>query len=141
MLRLPGMPLLPGAQFYDYGKRRHPRQQTLMHYQGIQMLSDHREPDPKCPPMPAEINTLWAPKVTTKLPPWLTYDKQVLCFNENLTEIYYAPYQVRKVRIYFYLEDGTMQVTVVTGHSAGLSGAPSAHTQGANQGPGVHLYL
>ncbi|XP_033253440.1 uncharacterized protein LOC117192791 isoform X2 [Drosophila miranda] len=110
MLRLPGMPLLPGAQFYDYGKRRHPRQQTLMHYQGIQMLSDHREPDPKCPPMPAEINTLWAPKV-------------------------------RKVRIYFYLEDGTMQVTVVTGHSAGLSGAPSAHTQGANQGPGVHLYL
>ncbi|XP_001361933.3 EF-hand domain-containing family member C2 [Drosophila pseudoobscura] len=149
MLRLPGMPLLPGAQFYDYGKRRHPRQQTLMHYQGIQMLSDRREPelvepngivaDPKCPPMPAQINTLWAPKVTTKLPPWLAYDKQVLCFNayfkENLTEIYHAPYQVRKVRIYFYLEDGTMQVTEPKVENSGIPQGCLVHRQRIPKAP------
>ncbi|EDW74855.1 uncharacterized protein Dwil_GK15906 [Drosophila willistoni] len=149
MLRLPGMPLLPGAQFYDYSKRRHPRQQSLMHYQGIQMLSDRREPelvepngilvDPKCPPAPSQMNTLWAPKVITKLPPWLAYDKQVLCFSayfkENLTEIYHAPYQVRKVKIYFYLEDGTMQVTEPKVENSGIPQGCLVHRQRIPKSP------
>ncbi|XP_017073084.1 EF-hand domain-containing family member C2 isoform X1 [Drosophila eugracilis] len=149
MMRLPGMPMLPGAQFYDRGKRRHPRQQTLMHYQGIQMLSDRREPelvepngivaDPKCPPVPAQLNSLWAPKATTKLPPWLAYDKQVLCFTayfkENLTEIYHAPYQVRKVKIYFYLEDGTMQVTEPKVENSGIPQGCLVHRQRIPKAP------
>ncbi|XP_030369999.1 EF-hand domain-containing family member C2 [Scaptodrosophila lebanonensis] len=143
MLRLPGMPLLPGAQFHDYTKRRHPRQQTLMHYQGIHMLSDRREPelvdpmgmvvDPKCPPVPSQLNTLWAPRAVYKQPPWLTYDKQVLCFNayfkEHLTEVFHAAYQVRKVKIYFYLEDGTMQVTEPKVENSGIPQGCLVHRQ------------
>ncbi|EDV98296.1 EF-hand domain-containing family member C2 [Drosophila grimshawi] len=143
MLRLPGMPLLPGAQFYDYSKHRHPRKQTLMHYQGIHMLSDRREPelvepngplvDPKCAPVSAELGALWAPKMSIKLPPWLAYDKQVLCFNayfkEPLTEIYHAPYQVRKVKIYFYLEDGTMQITEPKVENSGIPQGCLVHRQ------------
>ncbi|KAH8323609.1 hypothetical protein KR074_010276 [Drosophila pseudoananassae] len=149
MMRLPGMPMLPGAQFYDRSERRRPRKQTLMHYQGIQMLSDRREPelvepngivvDPKCPPVPAQINSLWAPKATVKLPPWLAYDKQVLCFNayfkENLTEIYHAPYQVRKVKIYFYLEDGTMQVTEPKVENSGIPQGCLVHRQRIPKSP------
>ncbi|XP_064535803.1 EF-hand domain-containing family member C2 isoform X1 [Drosophila montana] len=149
MLRLPGMPLLPGAQFYDYSKRRHPRRQTLMHYQGVHMLSDRREPelvepngplvDPKCPPAPAEPNAPWAPKMTTKLPPWLAYDKQVLCFNayfkEPLTEVYHAPYQVRKVKIYFYLEDGTMQITEPKVENSGIPQGCLVHRQRIPKAP------
>ncbi|XP_060652659.1 EF-hand domain-containing family member C2 isoform X1 [Drosophila nasuta] len=149
MLRLPGMPLLPGAQFYDYSKRRHPRRQTLMHYQGIHMLSDRREPelvepngplvDPKCPPVATEISALWAPKISIKLPPWLAYDKQVLCFNayfkEPLTEIYHAPYQVRKVKIYFYLEDGTMQITEPKVENSGIPQGCLVHRQRIPKAP------
>ncbi|XP_017868784.1 PREDICTED: EF-hand domain-containing family member C2 [Drosophila arizonae] len=149
MIRLPGMPMLPGAQFYDYTKRRHPRRQTLMHYQGIHMLSDRREPelvepngplvDPKCPPPSTELTLMSPPRVTTKLPPWLAYDKQVLCFNayfkEPLTEIYHAPYQVRKVKIYFYLEDGTMQVTEPKVENSGIPQGCLVHRQRIPKGP------
>ncbi|ALC41366.1 Efhc1.2 [Drosophila busckii] len=149
MLRLPGMPMLPGAQFYDYSKRHHPRRQTLLHYQGIHMLADRRElelvepngiiVDPKCPPVPAQITSLWAPKLTTKLPPWLAYDKQVLCFSayfkEPLTEIYHAPYQVRKVKIYFYLEDGTMQITEPKVENSGIPQGCLVHRQRIPKAP------
>ncbi|XP_060652660.1 EF-hand domain-containing family member C2 isoform X2 [Drosophila nasuta] len=128
MLRLPGMPLLPGAQFYDYSKRRHPRRQTLMHYQGIHMLSDRREPelvepngplvDPKCPPVATEISALWAPKISIKLPPWLAYDKQV-----------------RKVKIYFYLEDGTMQITEPKVENSGIPQGCLVHRQRIPKAP------
>lgn len=115
-----------------------------MHYQGIHMLSDRREPelvepngplvDPSCPvPLPSDMNGFWVPKATTKLPPWLAYDKQVLCFNayfkEPLTEIYHAPYQVRKVKIYFYLEDGTMQITEPKVENSGIPQGCLVHRQ------------
>ncbi|XP_034477117.1 EF-hand domain-containing family member C2 [Drosophila innubila] len=149
MLRLPGMPLLPGAQFYDYSKRSHPRRQTLMHYQGIHMLSDRREPelvepngplvDPKCPPVATEMSAMWTPKISIKLPPWLAYDKQVLCFSayfkEPLTEIYHAPYQVRKVKIYFYLEDGTMQITEPKVENSGIPQGCLVHRQRIPKSP------
>lgn len=49
----------------------------------------------------------------------------MLCFNgyfkESLHEVYKAPYQVRKVKILLYLEDGTMQVSEPRVDNCGLS--------------------
>lgn len=67
-----------------------------------------------------------------ELPTWIAYDKQVLkpqiiqiwqllllrpqilCFEaffqESLQEFHSCPFKVRKVKIYFYLEDGTIKV-------------------------------
>lgn len=60
-----------------------------------------------------------------KLPAWLAYDKMILCFNayfkETLQEVYHAPYQVRKVKIYYFLEDGTMQITEPKVENSGLT--------------------
>lgn len=45
----------------------------------------------------------------------MSNDKKVLCFygyfKETLHEVAKIPYQVRKVKILFYLEDGSMQVS------------------------------
>ncbi|XP_029112636.1 EF-hand domain-containing family member C2 [Scleropages formosus] len=47
-------------------------------------------------------------------PPWLAFDKQVLCFDahfqETVTEKREETYRIRKCKIYFYLEDDTIQV-------------------------------
>lgn len=69
--------------------------------------------------------SLYPPYEGPLLPPWLAYDKKVLCFyaffKESLHEVYQAPYQVRKVKILFYLEDGTMQVSEPRVPNTGLS--------------------
>ncbi|NP_001296746.1 EF-hand domain-containing family member C2 [Danio rerio] len=47
-------------------------------------------------------------------PAWLAFDKQVLCFdayfNEDVPQRREEKYRVRKCKIYFYLEDDTIQV-------------------------------
>lgn len=49
------------------------------------------------------------------LPAWLLYDQKVLCFfgyfKETLPDVYRASFQIRKVKIFFYLEDETIQVS------------------------------
>ncbi|KAL4656835.1 EF-hand domain-containing family member C2 [Arapaima gigas] len=50
----------------------------------------------------------------SQYPLWLAFDKQVLCFDayfqEVVTERQEEPYRLRKCKIYFYLEDDTLQV-------------------------------
>lgn len=68
--------------------------------------------------------SLYPPNIGPKLPTWLAYDKKVLCFSgyfqEALQEVYMAPYQVRKVKIFFYLEDDTMQVSEPRTDNSGI---------------------
>lgn len=72
----------------------------------------HNSPDGP----PYDLPSLYPPYEGPKMPPWLKYDKKVLrfygYFKETLEEVYKSPYQVRKVVILFYLEDGTMQVSI-----------------------------
>uniref|UniRef100_A0A1A9ZYI2 EF-hand domain-containing family member C2 n=1 Tax=Glossina pallidipes TaxID=7398 RepID=A0A1A9ZYI2_GLOPL len=141
MLRIPGMPFLPGTVFRDISKSHYPKPQSLMNYQGISMLSDRKPPglvdasgfviDPNCPPV--SVPSIYPPKIGPKLPPWLAYDKQVLCFNayfkETLQEVYQAPYQVRKVKILYYLEDGTMQILEPKVENSGIPQGCMVHRQ------------
>lgn len=73
---------------------------------------------------PHQLPSMYPPNEGPLLPPWLAYDKQVLHFHgyfkETLQEVHRSPYQVRPVNIYFYLEDGTMQVTEVRRDNSGL---------------------
>ncbi|XP_055640379.1 EF-hand domain-containing family member C2 isoform X2 [Toxorhynchites rutilus septentrionalis] len=61
------------------------------------------------------LPSLYPPQKGPLLPSWLTNDRKVLCFHgyiqETLTEVDRIPYQIRKVKILYYLEDGTMQVS------------------------------
>ncbi|VDM32033.1 unnamed protein product [Hydatigera taeniaeformis] len=48
-------------------------------------------------------------------PPWITFDKQVLCFEayfqQAVHESRFEQYRVRRCQVLFYLEDDTIQVT------------------------------
>lgn len=58
--------------------------------------------------------SLYARGEVIEMPTWIAYDKQILAFDayfqETLQEIHNSPYQIRKVKIFFYLEDGTIKV-------------------------------
>ncbi|XP_055921545.1 EF-hand domain-containing family member C2 [Eupeodes corollae] len=141
MLRIPGMPLLPGTQFRDLTKSNFAKSQSLLNYYGIGMLSDREVPklvdprgmivDPNCPP--PEIPSIDLPKAGPKLPTWVAYDKQVLCFDgyfkETLQEVYHAPYLVRKVKICYFLEDDTIQVTEPKVENSGITQGCLVHKQ------------
>lgn len=49
------------------------------------------------------------------LPSWVVYEKQVLrffaYFKETLPEVNRIPYQIRNVKISYFLEDDTIQIT------------------------------
>lgn len=60
------------------------------------------------------------------LPPWIVYDKQALKFDayfqETLHEINRSPFQVREVKLLFFLEDGTIQIHEPRVDNSGLTG-------------------
>uniref|UniRef100_A0A034VRL3 EF-hand domain-containing family member C2 n=1 Tax=Bactrocera dorsalis TaxID=27457 RepID=A0A034VRL3_BACDO len=141
MLRIPGMPFLPGTTFRDLSRTNFPKPQSLMNFQGISMLNDRQPPamvdvggmciDINCPP--TATPSLYPPKTGPRLPPWIAYDKKVLGFDaffkETLHEVYNAPYQVRKVKIMYYLEDGTMQITEPKVDNSGIPQGCLVHRQ------------
>ena len=61
------------------------------------------------------LPSLYPPSYGPSRPGWLEYDRQVLCFygyfQESLGNVDRIPYQIRNVRILYYLEDDTMQVS------------------------------
>lgn len=66
------------------------------------------------------------------LPTWVAFDKQVLSFDayfqEPVVERRGEQYRVRKVKIYFYLEDDTIQVVEPRSRNAGVDqGMPFHH--------------
>ncbi|XP_068158966.1 EF-hand domain-containing family member C2 [Drosophila tropicalis] len=147
MLRIPGMPLLPGTLFRDVGKSHYPKPQSLLNFQGISMLSDRQQPSPvdpsgavvdiSCPPVGAA--SIYPPHSGPRLPPWLAYDKKVLCFRayfkQTLQEVFHAPYLVRKVKIYYYLEDGTLEIFEPKVENSGIVQGCVLHRQRVPKAP------
>ncbi|XP_047130574.1 EF-hand domain-containing family member C2 isoform X1 [Hydra vulgaris] len=60
----------------------------------------------------------------SSLPAWVAFDKQVLCFNGYFQEIVHEKqdekYRFRKCKIYFYLEDNTIQVIELKTENSGI---------------------
>lgn len=97
--------------------------------QNVPMLSAAPRPGIGGAPLPNQPpNTspsLYPPNEGPLLPPWLAYDKQVLCFRayfrETLHEVYRSPFQVRLCKIFFYLEDGTVSVSEQKRENSGIA--------------------
>nr|XP_029712249.1 EF-hand domain-containing family member C2-like [Aedes albopictus] len=121
MLRCSGLPFLPGNTFPDISQTKFNKSHHFDRWRNICMLADRKRPgiggkqySPTDGPEYC-LPSLYPPRQGPLLPSWLTYDRKVLCFHgffqETLTEVDRIPYQIRKVKILYYLEDDTMQVS------------------------------
>ncbi|EDV34107.1 uncharacterized protein Dana_GF15903 [Drosophila ananassae] len=147
MLRIPGMPLLPGTLFRDVSRGHYPKPQSLLNFQGLSMLSDRQKSassdtsgvavDLSCPPIGSP--SIYPPRSGPRMPPWISYDKKVLCFHaffkQTLQELYHAPYLVRKVKIYYYLEDGTVEIFEPRVDNSGIVQGCVVHRQRVRKAP------
>ncbi|XP_035890805.1 EF-hand domain-containing family member C2 [Anopheles stephensi] len=121
MLRCSGLPFLPGNTFQDIGRSKFHKSHHFDQRNQVCILADAKRPGIGGTPLLATdspeytLPSLYPPKYGPSRPGWLEYDRQVLCFygyfQETLGNVDRIPYQVRKVRILYYLEDDTMQVS------------------------------
>ncbi|GLV41435.1 EF-hand domain containing 1.1 [Carabus blaptoides fortunei] len=110
--RCPSLPLLPGYCFNpNIGQTRFHRSQYFEHLGSIRILSDRVRPDGT---INSRYPSIYARGEVAELPAWIAFDKQVLTFDaffqETLQETRNSPFLVRKCKLYFYLEDGTIKV-------------------------------
>jgi len=77
-----------------------------------------------CQRMPAPHSSI-PPGDSFDLPSWVAFDKQVLSFDgyfqESVTESRTEQYRVRHVKVYFYLEDDSIQVVEPRHKNSGLN--------------------
>ncbi|XP_052867936.1 EF-hand domain-containing family member C2 [Anopheles cruzii] len=113
MLRCSGLPFLPGNTFQDIGRRKFHKSHHFDQRNHVCILVDAKRPGIGGKPLletdtpDYELPSLYPPRYAPSRPSWLEYDRQVLCFHGYFQE----EHQVRKVRILYYLEDETMQIS------------------------------
>ncbi|XP_076603763.1 EF-hand domain-containing family member C2 [Chaetodon auriga] len=113
------LPILPGnSPNKQLGKERFHKSQHFDYSNGVPMLVGSAKPG-----IGGEllVGQKMKPKYSVNpkgqgshFPSWVAFDKQALCFEayfqETVTEAQNETYRIRKCKIYFYLEDDTIQV-------------------------------
>ncbi|XP_060732345.1 EF-hand domain-containing family member C2 [Tachysurus vachellii] len=132
------LPKLPGFSFNrNLGKEKFHKSQHFDYFNGVQMMVGAEKPgiggelllgqsaQPKYSVFPKGVGS--------EAPSWVAFDKQVLCFNayfqEAVTQSREETYRIRKCKIYFYLEDDTIQVV-----------EPEQKNSGIPQGTFIHRH-
>ncbi|XP_019871659.1 EF-hand domain-containing family member C2-like [Aethina tumida] len=124
--RHPDLPFLPGFTINpNLGKTKFNLDPQFVHLgPGIRALKEKVKPN-MLSPMSDKYPSLYPRGEVLELPAWICFDKQILQFDaffqETLQEVRCTPYIVRKVKIYFFLEDGTIQVIEPKVKNSGIS--------------------
>ncbi|XP_050679818.1 EF-hand domain-containing family member C2-like isoform X1 [Leptidea sinapis] len=118
-IRNPRLPLLPGYGANPLiGKKSFGVRPVFTSVDKVNMLVDKPEGVNRVP-------SLYCRKQMPELPTWLMYDKNILhfqaYFQQSLHEMLSASHILRKVDIYFFLEDGTIKVMEPRTNNSGLS--------------------
>ncbi|XP_068633577.1 EF-hand domain-containing family member C2-like [Battus philenor] len=118
-IRNPRLPLLPGYGTNTLiGKTNFGVRPVFTSIDKVNMLVDKSEGTNRVP-------SLYARKQAPELPTWIMYDKHILhfqgYFQQTLQEMRSASHILRKVEIYFFLEDGTIKVMEPRTENSGLS--------------------
>ena len=130
-----GIPFLPGSSFADPTRTNFSKSHTLAFINGVPNVDDEKpgiggtlKPGQKPQKRPANIlgetrGAEYLDEYADAVPAWVAYDKKVLCFSayfqEAVTESANEFYRVRRVKILYYLEDHSIQVTEPTSQDAG----------------------
>ncbi|KAJ8961103.1 hypothetical protein NQ318_008779 [Aromia moschata] len=76
-------------------------------------------------PLSDKYPSLYPRGESIELPGWIAFDKRILCFDaffqETLQEVRGSPFLIRNVKIYLFLEDGTIQVVEPKVPNSGIS--------------------
>jgi hypothetical protein len=124
------LPFLPGNSFdRKVGQNKHHLSHHFDKYNGVNYNTGERKPGIGGDPLPGQDlrpkNSVYPRGEGSDKPAWVAFDKQVLCFDayfqESVVERSGEQYRVRYVKIYFYLEDDTIQVTEPRSKNAGYN--------------------
>ncbi|KAG6456585.1 EF-hand domain-containing family member C2 isoform X1 [Manduca sexta] len=118
-IRNPRLPLLPGYGGNPLlGKKSFGVRPVFTSIDKVNMLVDKAEGVNRVP-------SLYCRKQAPDLPTWIMYDKHILhfqgYFQQSLHEMRSASHILRKVEIFFFLEDGTIKVMEPRTENSGLS--------------------
>ncbi|XP_028169092.1 EF-hand domain-containing family member C2-like [Ostrinia furnacalis] len=118
-IRNPRLPLLPGYGSNPLiGKKSFGVRPVFTSIDRVNMLVDKTEGENRVP-------SLYCRKQAPDLPTWIMYDKHILrfqaFFQQTLHEMRSGASVLRKVNIFFFLEDGTIKVMEPRTENSGLS--------------------
>ncbi|CAK1551125.1 unnamed protein product [Leptosia nina] len=118
-VRNPRLPLLPGYGTNPLiGKKSFGVRPVFTSIDKVNMLVDKAEGVNRVP-------SLYCRKQAPDLPTWIMYDKNILrfqaFFQQSLHEMRCGSHILRKVEIFFFLEDGTIKVMEPKTENSGLS--------------------
>ncbi|KAJ8920607.1 hypothetical protein NQ315_004746 [Exocentrus adspersus] len=125
-LRCPDLPFLPGYTFNPNIGRTKFNMDPKFDFigDGNRALKEKVRPN-MFGPLTDKYPSIYPRGESIELPGWIAFDKQILCFDayfqETLQEVRGSPFQIRKVKIYFFLEDGTIQVIEPKVENSGIS--------------------
>ncbi|XP_017782894.1 PREDICTED: EF-hand domain-containing family member C2-like [Nicrophorus vespilloides] len=125
MARSPGLPFLPGLTFNPNIGRTNFRIDPKFDFnEGVPCLVEKVKPN-LFGPLTDKYPSFYARGECIELPSWIAFDKHTLRFDaffqQTLEEVKDAPYVLRNVQIYFFLEDGTIQVMEKQQDNSGLA--------------------
>ncbi|CAG9766108.1 unnamed protein product [Ceutorhynchus assimilis] len=127
--RCPDLPFLPGYSFNPNIGRTNFRLTPVLGFigevkDGNRGLIEKVRPN-MFGPISDKFPSFYPRGQTIELPGYIIFDKQTLCFDaffqETLQEVRGSPFQVRTVKIYYFLEDGTIQVIEPKVENSGVS--------------------
>ncbi|XP_074032977.1 EF-hand domain containing 1.2 [Leptinotarsa decemlineata] len=124
--RCPDLPFLPGYTFNPNIGRTKFNMDPKFDFigKGNMALVDKVKPN-MFGPLSDKYPSIYPRGESIEIPGWIAFDKQILCFDgffqETLQELRGSPFQIRKVKIYFFLEDGTIQVVEPRVENSGVA--------------------
>uniref|UniRef100_A0A3Q1EY84 EF-hand domain-containing family member C2 n=1 Tax=Acanthochromis polyacanthus TaxID=80966 RepID=A0A3Q1EY84_9TELE len=113
------LPFLPGySPKSRLGKERFHKSQHFNYNNGVPLLVGSEKPGIGGEPLVGQKikpkHSVYPKEQGSSMPSWVALDKKTLCFDayfqENVTNAQNETYRIRKCKIYFYLEDDTIQV-------------------------------
>ncbi|XP_072389050.1 EF-hand domain-containing family member C2-like isoform X1 [Diabrotica undecimpunctata] len=126
MYRCPELPFLPGYTFNpNIGRTKFNRDPKFDFIgKGNRALTEKVKPN-MFGPLSDKYPSIYPRGETIEIPGWIAFDKKILCFDaffqETLQEVKGSPFLIRKVKIYLFLEDGTIQVVEPRVENSGIT--------------------
>ncbi|KAG8235664.1 hypothetical protein J437_LFUL016037 [Ladona fulva] len=134
MKRNASLPFLPGFTFNkEVGKTKFHKPHLLDYNRDVMIVNEKIKSGAVGRPLPGSYKTMYSSihseSTESRFPAWIVFDKQVLSFNAYFQEMKHGSCQIRRCKIFFYLEDGSIQVIEPKERNSGIPQGTLIHRQ------------